>query len=509
MSAAVSIPDFSAAVARLPLEWRLCDADTFGLTTASPLQRAICRIADGRPLGDLARDKTVLRALGCTEYSSRTKPRELAILSGIRVGKSLLAAALAVHWSQTCDVSALGAGEVPRVSIVSLTKDLADVVFSHVVGRVQQSPILRGLVVGEPSTDSLRVRHPTGRTVEIRVAAGARAGASLVARWSAGCIFDEFPRMVGGTDGVVNWDDSRDAVLLRLLPGAQLVHIGSPWAPFGPAYDLVAKHFGSPTPQMVVIKAPAWDLNPFYWTPERVDAARGDADVFRTDVLAEFSTPEEALYSSQLLEQATRPSEGPQPGHAYVIAMDPATRSNGWTLVVCTRTGIRKRVVFAEERIGSRTDPLSPRAVFAEMIAPACRKYGVTSVLTDQYYLDALQDIAREFEITLVQEPLTEQQKTERYLAIRTRLEEGEIEIVAEVREDLQRLRKRVTQSGVRIVLPVTGDGRHADFAPAIMLGLGRFLMDVEPPKKPETAEVVQMRDAATRRFGRREREEY
>ncbi len=501
--------DMSQLAALVPLELLLCDRAAFGLTTASPLQRAICRIADGRPLAELAREKTVIDALGgplaISELATlRERPREVAILSGIRVGKSLIAAALAVSWALTCDVSRLGPGEVPRVSIVSLTKDLADVVFSHVVGRLQQSSVLAGLVLGEPSADCVLVRHPTGRPVEIQVVAGSRAGASLVARWSAGCIFDEFPRMVGGSEGVVNWDDMRNAIVLRLLKGAQLVHIGSPWAPDGPAFNLVEKRLGAPGPDMVVIKAPAFAMNPHYWTPEVLEQARANPNAYRTDVLAEFSAPEERLLDPDLLGKAMRPEAAPEPGQSYSAAMDPATRGNSWTFGVFTRTGARKRMVLARQATGSRAVPLSPREVFRDVIVPECNRYNVTSIDTDQYYVDALQDIAREFGLSLCQTPLTEQEKVERYIAIKTKLEEGEVELVNEVRSDLQRLQKRVTKTGVTIALPSTGDGRHCDYAPTVMLGIGRYLRDVDPPKKLEDPEVVRMRKAAERRYGRR-----
>ena len=505
MSAALALPDFSAVLAHQPLEWYLTSQDAFGLTTASPLQKAICRVADGEPLGELAEDPTVRAALG-GKLPPECKPREVTLLAGIRAAKSLLAASQAVKASQVCNVSKLGPGEVPRVSVVSLTKDLADVVFSHVVGRMQQSPVLRPLMVGEPSTDTVHVRHPTGRVVQIKVVAGSRAGSSLVARWSAGCIFDEFPRMVGDSDGVVNWDDSRDAVLLRLLPGAQLWHIGSPWAPFGPAYELFSKYFGAPSSSMVVFKAPAHHMNPVHWTPERVEAAKAEPDVYRTDVMAEFATPEEALYSAEMLERAVRVECEPEVGHVYTAAMDPATRGNSWTFGIFTRTGRRKRMVQALQETGSRDNPLSPREVFRSTIAPLCRRFGVTRIETDQYYVDALQDIAREFGLYLDQHTLTDREKTERYLALKTKLDEGELEFPPNVKADLQRLRKRVTQAGVQIVLPLTADGRHCDFAPTMMLGFGRYLRDAEPAddKKPMDPEAVRMLKAAEERFGRK-----
>ena len=200
----------------------------FGLKTASIVQRAIMRVADGKPLGDLWGHPAVVRAFGGEEPQLEGKPKEMAVLSAIRCGKSLMAACMAVHWTQVCAVEHLGPGEVPRVSIVSINKDLAEVIFGHVVGRVMASPALKGLVMGEPTTDTIVLRHPSGRPVEIKVVAGSRSGSTLVARWSAGAVFDEFPRMLGEGEAVVNWDDMRKAVLLRILPGSQVISIGSP-----------------------------------------------------------------------------------------------------------------------------------------------------------------------------------------------------------------------------------------------------------------------------------------
>jgi hypothetical protein len=174
----------------IPLERLLISPAAFGLTTASPLQRAVCRIIDGLPLEALSSCAEVRAAVGDIAMLPNAPPAEVLLLSGIRAAKSLIAAATAVRASQTCDLSGLGAGETPRVSVVSLTTDLAKVVFDHIVGNVLARPALKALLIGEPTSDIIVLRHPSGRPVEIKVVAGARAGASLVARWSAGCIFD-------------------------------------------------------------------------------------------------------------------------------------------------------------------------------------------------------------------------------------------------------------------------------------------------------------------------------
>jgi hypothetical protein len=493
-----------------PLEKLMTSSFGFGLATATPLQRAIWRIADGLPLGALAAHPDVVAAIGdCSRLTG--KPRELVVLSAIRTGKSLTAAGMALRWSQTCDVSRLGAGETPRVSVVSTTKDLADVTFSHVVGNILARPSLKRLLVDEPTTDTVTVRHPSDRPVEVKVVAGSRAGTSLVARWSAGAIFDEAPRMVGADEGVINYDDARAAVVGRLLPGAQIASIGSPWAPFGPIYETFVTSWQRPSNDAVVIKAPGWVMNPTWWTPERVAALKAsDPDVYATDCAAEFASPEEALFTAIEVERATRqlPFErSAEADHEYTAAMDPATRGNAWTLVVSTRVGARKIVCLAREWKGSRLEPLSPRDVL-QQIAEVLRPYRVRGVHSDQWSGDAIRDLAREQGLQLWEAHLTETEKTQAYMTIRTKLAQGEIELPPEpmLRSDLLRVKKRTTQNGVQIVLPKTGDGRHCDYAPALLLALRAYLDDVAPPPPTENEamkkELARMRDAASRKYG-------
>ncbi len=465
----------------ITLEALLTSAAGFGLTTASPLQRAICRIADGLPLGDLADDPTVRQAIGGVAALPNERPAELYVLSGIRTAKSLTAGALAVRASQSCDLSRLGPGETPRVSVLSLTTDLGTVVFNHIAGNVMAKPHLKALLLEEPKADTLVMRHPSGRPVEIKVVAGSRAGASLVARWSAGVIFDEAPRMLGEEDGVVNFDDARRAVLGRLLPGAQLVAIGSPWAPRGPIYEAVQERWGKPTRHLVIVRAPAQHMNPVWWTPQRIEELKArDDQAYRTDVLAEFSDPETSLFSSAEIERATRgaPLVLPrEPGVSYVAAMDPGTRGNAWTLVVAAKRirpsdgRLVRSVVLAKQWQGSRSDPLSPDAVLAA-IASVLKAYGLDTVWSDQWAADALKDIAYRHGLYLAIETTTAAKKVENFESLRTKVSDGDIELPPDpqVRSDLLAVRKRVTQSGIAIDLPRTADGRHADYAAAIAL---------------------------------------
>ncbi len=460
------------------LEALLTSERGFGLTTATPLQRAICRIADGKPLGELAKHPHVIAAIGDTSRVDGIRPREIAMLAGIRTFKSMFAAVLAVMATRVVDFSKLGAGEVPRFSVLSITKDLAHVIFRHIVGNLMARPHLRALLLEEPTADTIMLRTPSGRAMEVKVVAGARAGASVVATWSAGIVWDEAPRMVGADEGVVNLEDTDAAVTGRLLPGAQKVKIGSPWAPFGPMYDAQVKHWKKPTPDIVVIRARADWLNPVWWTPERAaDLKRTDPVAYQTDFLAEFADSDEAMYPLALLEQCTRVGEldiAPEPGHEYIAKIDPATRGNAWTLAVATRTGRRKRIVLARQWQGSRLQPLRPREVLAE-IAALLAPYGLTWCYTDQWAADALQDVGRQLAspIDLIVEATTAQNKTAAHMALQAEMAEGFVELPADalLQKDFKVIRKRATQNGLAIDLPQTSDGRHADYG-AVVAGL-------------------------------------
>lgn len=493
----------TTALPAIPLERLLTSPAAFGLTTASPLQRACCRVIDGLPLGELASCEDVRSAVGDIDALPTCRPAEVLILSGIRAAKSLIAGATAVRASQTCDLSGLGAGETPRVSVVSLTTDLAKVVFDHIVGNVLARPALKALMMGEPTTDTIVLRHPSGRPVEIKVVAGARAGASLVARWSAGCIFDEAPRMIGADDGVVNFDDCHAAVVGRLLPGAQIISIGSPWAPFGPIYDLVMERQGKPGPDLVIIRAPAHHMNPVHWTPERIEQLKAkDPQVYRTDILGEFADPETSLFSSAELDKVTRAGPPALPfedKHEYAAAMDPATRGNSWSLVVMTRKRMepdslrtKQVIVLARQWTGSKLAPLSASKVLGE-IAEICRSYRLNVVMTDQYAADPLRELAYQHKLNLVEETITQPRKVELYEALRSKIGEGDVELPPDpvLRGDLLSVRKRVTQTGITFELPRTNDGRHADYAPAVALVMSRF---VREPKLPEAVESIEDR---------------
>lgn len=454
----------------------------FGIHTATPLQLAICRIIDGEAVTKPEQVEALTKACGGVLPTAR--PTEFYLLAAIRSAKSMIAAAVGLRASQTVDLSGLRHGETPRYSILSTSRDNAKVIFKHLLGTVRAEPLLRPLLIGD-TADTITLRHPTGRGVEIHVAAGAKAGSTLVARWSLGVTFDEAPRMGGEDDGVINLDDSARAVRGRLLPGAQILYVGSPWAPFGPVYTAVQTHFGKPTRDVLVVRAAGPDMNPVWWTPDRCDALlRTDPDTYATDVLGEFRLAEAGLFGAEL-DAYSRKEETLRPDakHYYVAAMDPATRGNAWTLVVMTRERDKRIVVLTKEWKGTKAEPLNPSKTFEEM-AGLLRPYRVDNVVSDQWSYDSLRDTATRYGLNLRQKPLTQAESADAWVSLRNAMIQGNVEASGQqLIEDLKRLIRRTTQAAFAVHLPETGDGRHCDFAPAFLRAWLTYCQDAHIEK--------------------------
>lgn len=489
----------------------MTDMEALALTTPTPLQRAIWRVIDGRPLGPLGFLPEVVEAFGGKLPEPGRPPNEIVIIGGVRGGKSLTTSGCSIRWSQRCDLSGIRDTEVPRVNVLSLDKDKASVVLNdHLIGSLTSGRLIGCLVERPPHGESVYLIHPSGRPIETKVMAGKRAGGSLVSRWCAGYIFDEAPRMVGDDEGVVNLEDSRKAVMGRMLPGAQGLMVGSPWAAYGPVYELYSKHWGNPTPDMVVVRAKGPLMNPVHWTEKLCEETRRkDPDTYRTDVEAEFLTPEENLFSHVAVDACTRKIERdipPRDRIVYTAAMDPGTRGNAWTLVIAAQLDGVRTVVYARQWIGSTSSPLSPAVVLHE-VATACHRYRITNVWTDQHSFDAIQDLAVIAGLSLSQLTWSESEKSQRYLSVRALFVDGNASIPPEpaLIADLRRVQRKAVSSGVRIVLPETRDGRHCDFAPALVAALTNVSPEPAPAASQVDPAVLRMRKDAERRYGRRQ----
>jgi hypothetical protein len=487
---------------RVTLEGLLTHPDAFGLTTASPVQRAFCRAIDGIPLGALAEDPDVQWCFGGVE-ALRTieamalagkRPREVNLVAAVRIGKTMLSSVIAFRAALLADLTGIRVGEEPVYSIMALNLDNAQVAINHLVGTVPHARLLRPHFL-RSSKYTVTIRHlTTGRPIKIRAVAGKRAGGHLASRWSCGLTLDEFGKMLGQNDGVVNYDDCVRVIQARLRGElAQIFAPGSPWAPRGPAYKAVTEHHGKPTRALVVIRCRGPMANPGYYTAELIEQIRTSVNgelTLQTEVFAEFGDLPTQFFTGAEIDAATRPPEQlvvPYSSkQSYAAFIDPATRGNAWTLVVVgmqvgrTAGETLFEVALAHEWVGTKAAPLNPAHIFAEM-ATLLAPYRVTDVWSDQHNFDSNRPHAEAANITLKLDEATSADKASRYLAFKALVTTSTPEWLAArqakqvslppdivFRQDMLAIVKKLTPSAIKFPLPIAPDGRHADYAPSV-----------------------------------------
>jgi hypothetical protein len=488
----------------LTLETVLTHEDMFGLTTATPVQRAICRALDGLPFEELWDDPDVREAFGDVQPVRTAKI--VMILAGIRSGKSKIAAARLVQSSQNVDLSHVSIGDQVLSPCLSVDKQAAEKVFDHAIETIRHKPALKALLIGEPQAESFVLRHPSGRPIKVQVSALAKHGSTLVGAWLAGLVLDEAPRIASQEEGVRNIQDSIAATRGRVLPGATTMLIGSPWAPFGYCFELWTKYFGVQSDQFLVVCAAGPKMNPGHWTPEHCEEVRlEDPASYEANVNARFTDQQSSMFSADVIDMRTRllpETLEPDPKHTYAAAMDPATRSNFWTLSIVTRGlcddgKMRDRVVLTKVWKRTSKEHLDASSIFAEM-KPILDRYRIRFVTTDQWGMDLLSVIARQYEITLIEEIITAQKKSQMYERMRLRLAEDQIELAPDsrLREELLRVRKTATRTGYGVDSPILADGSHGDLASAVVLSLNQPIPEPVLPAKilsPLEHDLLQM----------------
>jgi hypothetical protein len=467
----------------MDLELLLTSAKGFKRTSATPLQRAICRASQGLPTG-LA-PEAIQKHFGAEPTQ---RPSMMVLVCGVRSGKSLIAGAAAFHSALTADLSKLPQHERSRVVIVAPTIANAETTFRLLTGAINAAPALKALVVGEPTSGEMTVRREDGRHVDILVVAAHRGAVALRGTWLASYILEETAFFGSDATGyVINADELLRAAATRLVPGGQGWIISSPMGPQGLLFDLWRAHFGKPA-DVVVVKAPTLDMNFVTVNPAIIEELRlRDPDACAREFFAEWADQDTALIPAAHIDAAMRCEETLPyvEGHTYTAAMDPATRGNAWTLVVCSlyHETPHQRIVFAKEWIGSKVKPLSPDAVLAEQ-AQILRDYHLDRCATDQHAADANKDIARRHNLYLYDIASTREENIDLFTSLATKFADGEVELPPDhvLRNDLLGIRKKVS-SRVTIVLLKTPDGRHCDYAPAIARVLS---MGCRPPTTPK-----------------------
>ena len=532
------------APSKVKLETYLSDPNFFGLTTIVPVQRAKCRIVSGEPLEDLAFDPDVLEMCGGKVPDFHERPKEVLDISAIRIGKSLFAGAFILWLTQTVDLSGVRSSDIVKIFVVALKIGGTEAVLKHLLDSMVTKPALRALLVDDPKeitvgsikTSGLRIRQASsGKIIEVSPIPLDRAGGSAVSVYCAGVVVDEYPRMIGAEDGVRNVEHFHEAVVGRLLPGAIFLATGSPWQPYGPAYDNTIKYFGKPSEDLIVLRtsakpfvgiAPAWTKKPKQklWPHEQLQ--RRSPMAYKTDFLAEFADGEEAVFPAQAIEDAWRTTP-PGPtiyGRPAIFADPSALRHDFWVAMVGgwahpvagpedlyehdflgdeitpgrgqVVPGAKGWIRIHEDKWGNpipKRDAHAPKPWFevyeivswdknsgargldlVKAVGQLGRKYGCTEFHWDGYEQLMLGDMVRREDLRPVVHTWSGQgRKTEAVDHLRTLFIERRVRLPAhdQLKQELQRFRARATPGG-NFQYVVAGGAGHGDHAACLTLAM-------------------------------------
>jgi hypothetical protein len=256
-------------------------------------------------------------------------------------------------------------------------------------------------------------------------------------------------------------------------PEARIVLSSSPFGMLDAHFDAYEQ---GETPTQVTGHAPTWEANPTLTEEATHDLELDDAAWLREYKAVPQAEVESSLLSEVLIDAATRIGPAVLPfeaGRRYVAAIDPATRTNAWALVIATQGwDMVRRVVLAKEWRPKAGMKLSPSAVLAE-IRELLRPYGIRWLITDQHAVDALAELARLAGLVLIEQAWTGVNKRDAYEHVRLLLQDSKLELPPDpqIKVDLLGIRKRITRSGVTYEL-AEQRGRHSDYAPAIALAV-------------------------------------
>lgn len=341
------------------LETLFTHPEFWGVTNATPVQRAKCRLLEGRPVGDLKYHPDVVTMCGGIPAPDlKAPPRELLDVSATRIGKSLWGSCALFYMSQTADLSHTRESDIVNIFIVALKMEGCKAVLKHLVTPLTTKPALRAFLV-DPVEDitvdtafsrGLKIRRPhDGRIVEVKCIPLDKGGGSAISVYCAGFVVDEYPRMASGEGGAVkNVEHFRDAVVARVLPNAVGIYTGSPWQPTGHAFDLVEKYFGKPSidpetgnADLLVLRTSAesfLDLPGIQWTSKLVEYTKRTAyRTYQTDYLARFVDGAEVVFSPSDIDAAFSRSANLDDcvvGRAAIFADPSALRRDFWACMV-------------------------------------------------------------------------------------------------------------------------------------------------------------------------------
>jgi hypothetical protein len=399
-------------------------------------------------------ERAVFKQLTGREREPGQRVEEAAFVIGRRGGKSRAMSALAVYLAALNKHRLVG-GERGVVLAIAPDQRQARIVLEYCADHLEQSPILRQLVVNR---NSEAIELSNRISIEVRAASFRRLrGPTYVAVFADEAAFWHSDEISANADA---------EILAAVRPGlattgGPLIIASSPHARHGELWQTYRRHFGpAGDPLIMVAQGTSRDLNPSL--PQSVvdRALERDRAKNTAEYLAQFRTDVESFVSYEVVQQCVggHVELPPMPGVQYHGFVDPSGgSSDSFTLAISHSE--RDQVIV--DCVREVRPPFSPDSVIDEF-ATLLKSYRIGLVRGDRYGGEFPRELFRKRGISY---GISDKPKSALYQDMLPLLNSGRIVLPKNERlvNQLCGLERKVSRSGRDSI--DHGDGLHDDLA--------------------------------------------
>jgi hypothetical protein len=416
--------------------------------------------------------------------------RTAVLRLGRRSGKGRLAALVATFEATVnaeIHLSAVPPGERVAIVIVATSQKQAGIVHGYIRGFLHR-PALRPLIARETADEIELASGIVVMTVPCHAASIRGLAIAVV-------IFDEADHFTGVDGSPLDVAEVWDALVpaTAQFPAARILVLSTPNRAGGWFADLCERAASGLDPRLRTWHATTAQMNPSI-SPSHLEAERTrDPDAFRREYEAEFGAGADAAFDAAQVRAAVRPDPEILPWrqeYPYVVALDPAFRSDAFVVIVGHREGERVVVDAVRGWQGTPSKPVMLEPTLDE-VARLARAYGGAPAVTDQSESESIRQGLERRGVIVRRREWTNQGKIDAVAAFRGCLYTGNLELPphqALVNELISFTQQALPSARTRYA---AGRGGHDDYVSAL-LALVVWLARAElTPEEQDYANVL------------------
>ncbi|MGC4097339.1 MAG: hypothetical protein QM706_09500 [Nitrospira sp.] len=403
-------------------------------------------------------EKTLFKQLTGRETSPSQPVQECWLAVGRRGGKSFIVALIAVFLACFKDYrSSLGPGERGVLMIIATDRKQARVIMRYLTALIQAVPMLAAMIERQDSESidldnrvSIEIMTASYRTIR---------GYTVVAALCDEIAFWRSEESANPAEEIL----AALRLAMSTIPGALLLGLSSPYKRSGPLYESYRRHFGHPSP-VLVIQADTRTMNPR--VPQFIidRAMELDPAAASAEYGAQFRSDVGTFLDADLIERAIeagRRERAPLKDVSYLAFTDPSGGSHdAFTLSI----GHLERERYILDVCRGVKPPFDPSQVVQEY-ATLLKSYRCYSVTGDRY---SGQWVVEAFGKTGLTYRHSDLSKSELYLESLPLFAQGCVDLLdlSSLTTELMQLERRTARSGKDSVdHPPGGKDDHANAA--------------------------------------------